>query len=477
MAIFPGFSGRFIEPRSSDEDDRRHERILNVILVGSILMLAIFDALVFYYTLKEGAAYQNVSFIWFSVIVAFFVFLYALSRRGFFIAASYLLVIGYLVSISYAAYRWGVNMPSALLACALVITMASILISTRVGFIVLTIVSAGVLILWHFQFYDILPPLQYPSPNNSDGLVFVILFALITTVAWLSNREIERSLDRARGSERELKNERDLLEIRVEERTEALRAAQIERIDHLYRFAEFGELASGLFHDLLNLLNVVSLDAEKNGMERGLEKVFSVQKEIELFREAVRKQLQRNDEEEGIFSLKESLEIVIRLLSYRAKQEGIVLILECESGGDGTYVGNPFKFHQVCMNLILNAIESFDRSDQRKRMVLVRLIKSDRDSWRLEVADNGSGISADVQAKIFEPFFTTKQGEKKGIGIGLAITKRIIEKDLHGNIEIESDADNDGRGTKFIIEFPNNGKNNRNRSAGGSEKVSKSNPG
>jgi signal transduction histidine kinase len=465
-------ANKLIEPKSADEDDRRRERILNVILVGSISMLAVFDALILYYSLLEGAAYRDMPFWGFSVIVAFFVFLYALSRRRLFHIASYLLVGAYFASISYAAYRWGVDLPAALLGYAVLITIASILISARFGFLVAGVASLFMVVIWHFQFYGMLH-MDISTRNNSDALIFTILLFLLTTVAWLSNREIEKSLTRARRSERELKEERDSLEVKVVERTRELHAVELEKIDHLYRFAEFGQLASGLFHDLLNLVQTVSLQTERGGDSDGhaaardakkmLANASSVQGEIDRFRNAVRKQLSRDDTKEK-FSLEASIENVCQFLSYQAKSTGVRLEFENDSdnvagvgvrGADAfEYFGSPLKFHQVVMNLILNAIEAGGKH------VLVRLvcehsedtgIADAADTAVMTVMDDGSGIPADAQAKIFDPFFTTKHGgDKQGTGIGLAITKRIVENDLHGYISVHSTADS---GTTFTVKF------------------------
>lgn len=445
----------FIEPRSYDEDEQRRERILNIILVGSILMLGLFDGIVLYYSLVEGAAYHDIPFIIFSVLPAFFVLLYALSRRGCFVLASYLLIAAYFLSISYASFRWGINLPAALLGYALLITMSSILVGSRFGFVATSVISAFMIAIWHFQFYGMLP-MDHSTRNNSDALVFAILFFLLTTVAWLSNREIEKALARARRSERAVKVERDLLEVKVVERTRELQAVQLEKIDHLYRFAEFGQLASGLFHDLLNLVNTVSLRAELNAGSADEAKALlntasNAQTEIDRFREAFRKQLSREELSEK-FIPKESIEHAMQFLGYPAKQAGVRMEF---SGEAFEYFGNPLKFHQIVVNLILNAIESFEKmvdAPSGRRRITIGL-KRINGEVILSVEDNGCGMSEALQAKIFEPFFTTKDGHKKGIGIGLAITKRIIENDLRGKIAVESI---EGNGTTFLVSFPQN---------------------
>jgi signal transduction histidine kinase len=70
---------------------------------------------------------------------------------------------------------------------------------------------------------------------------------------------------------------------------------------------------------------------------------------------------------------------------------------------------------------------------------------------RIEVSDNGNGISEQIRDKIFQPFFTTKPtGE--GTGLGLSLSYDIITKGHNGKIKVES---KEGEGTSFIIELPN----------------------
>ena len=69
------------------------------------------------------------------------------------------------------------------------------------------------------------------------------------------------------------------------------------------------------------------------------------------------------------------------------------------------------------------------------------------DQVEITVADTGSGIPPDRLAAIFDDFVTTK---RRGLGLGLAISKRIVEQ-LDGTITVDSEV---GRGTAFTLRFP-----------------------
>jgi signal transduction histidine kinase len=448
---------KLIEPRAKDEDARRREYILNVILAGSIAMLVLLDASIVYHAIGMGSHYKDVSPIAFSLIPLFFIFLHVLSRRGFFVPASYLMIGAYFVSVSYAVCRYGVYLPTALLGYAMIIVISGILISTGFGFLLTALTTLFITPLWYLQVHGVLR-FQAQNIDGSDGIVFGALYAVIMLVTWLSNREIERSLIRARRSEAELKQERDSLEITVEERTEELREAQFKRVEQLYRFAELGRLASGLFHDMLNILNAISLrtedqlnrDSGDESRKTAIASAGATTKQIEDFTKAIRHQLDQGNPDEW-FSLTENIWQVIQLVAYKANKEHVRILFDRREKTDMRYFGNPFKFHQIMINLLLNAIQSYEGIAKEKtpnRTVSI-IIEQDAEIASIHIEDHGSGIPEEIKGKIFEPFFTTKNNTQ-GMGIGLASVKKILEEDLKGAITVKSKV---GTGSTFSVTF------------------------
>jgi signal transduction histidine kinase len=112
---------------------------------------------------------------------------------------------------------------------------------------------------------------------------------------------------------------------------------------------------------------------------------------------------------------------------------------------DATVRGNKVNLQQVLVNLLKNAAHAIrDRFDGHIELI----VSSDEEEAKLTVADNGHGMTADVQQRIWETFFTTKGTE--GTGLGLDIVKSIVE--AHGGrIECQS-APN--AGAKFTITLP-----------------------
>ncbi len=444
-----------IEPRSTEEDSRRRERILNIILVGALTLLSLLDIQLLVRTLELGDTYRGIPFGIFSVIVLFFTGLLFLSRRGYFLAAGYLFLSCYFLAATYGAYRWGADLQSTLLSYAFIIVAASILISTRFSFVMTGIIALTILPLWYLQLNGYLPFERYwtVQPGLSDTLVFSLMLTVIALISWLSNRELERSLERARNSEADLQVERDLLEIKVEERTRELRELQLERMNQLARLAEAGRLAAGMIHDLLNPLTVVALSIEeldRNGRELKdaqiyLENAIQASRRMEDLIAAVRKRMS-DGEIRMEFSPTREIQEILTLFFYKAKRAGVSLRFMGE--GEIQMFGDSLKFNQIVANLVSNAIDAYDSIplSESNREVEVQ-ISEKANAIEVIVKDWGIGISAEDVLRIFDPFFTTKE-MNKGTGLGLATVKTLIEKSFQGTVAVESDA---GKGSVFIV--------------------------
>jgi hypothetical protein len=103
---------------------------------------------------------------------------------------------------------------------------------------------------------------------------------------------------------------------------------------------------------------------------------------------------------------------------------------------------DPRQMKQAFLNIINNGI---DHMPQGGKLTLVT--QKEEDFIKVKIMDTGKGIPEELKSRIFQPFFTTKS---KGIGLGLAITQRIV-KTHHGSISVESSL---GKGTTFVISLP-----------------------
>ena len=141
------------------------------------------------------------------------------------------------------------------------------------------------------------------------------------------------------------------------------------------------------------------------------------------------------------FSLIECINESINLLNESFKSLDIKLNFNyTENFRIRTYKG---EFAQVIFNLLNNAKDEFIKQEIKDAKIIINIIKKE-ENILIEIIDNAGGISEKIIKKIFEPYFTTKE---KGLGIGLYMSKVIIEKNIGGKLEVE----NTINGAKFII--------------------------
>jgi signal transduction histidine kinase len=112
-----------------------------------------------------------------------------------------------------------------------------------------------------------------------------------------------------------------------------------------------------------------------------------------------------------------------------------------------TAVGYPNEYSQVILNILDNAKDAIVLKGIEGEIKID--VEGESDSGVVKIKDNGVGIPEDVLDNIFDPYYTTKK-EGEGTGIGLYISKMIIEEHMNGRIEVQ----NYNRGTEFKIIVP-----------------------
>lgn len=430
----------FIKPHSFSEDERRKEFIINIILSVSIIFLLFFDFLVLYNTLVTGALYHGESFVFFSLIVLFFILLLIASRKGYTSFSSYSLLTFCFIFSAVGIYRWGPDIPSCLLVYCLLIIISSILIGTRFSFIFFALIICTMILIYSLGTQGLISDTEwiFKQSKTIEVIKYGLLFALIAIISWLSNIETNKSLDRARKSEKELYE-------------------KTEKVYHLYRFAEFGRLSSGIFHDLMNPLTVVVSNimflkntptSSYQNVQKHIRDAVIASKRMEKFMLSIKKQMSVEGQECN-FSLNEEIEGSLSILSHKALCESITL--DFQANEEFCIYGSSIKLSQVITNLVGNAIDAYEGSNKsmQEKMINISLFK-EPGYVVINVTDRASGIKPELVSKIFDPFFTTKT-EYKGMGLGLSSTKNIIEDYFKGSISFTSTP---GVGTQFTLKLP-----------------------
>ena len=136
-----------------------------------------------------------------------------------------------------------------------------------------------------------------------------------------------------------------------------------------------------------------------------------------------------------------AIEEALSLASASFQNNNIELRLEMDE--DIRIAGYANEFSQVLLNLLGNAKDAILSSRKQDGVVTIRL-SHDKSQATVVVIDNGGGIPALVMEHIFEPYFSTKE---MGTGIGLYMSKLIIETSMHGAISVR----NVDSGAEFTI--------------------------
>lgn len=434
-------------------DSRRREFVLNVLLTG--LLFAATVALLFtcynYFVSHLGQHSTGVllTFVFWLIVLALLI----TSRMGKSSVAAFIFVAFLLLSGIQFAVVWGFGLAIAELIFVLTIVIAGVLFSSRFALVATFVVAASLVTITYLQVGHIQNPSMYwqtQTPEASDVMGYVVIFVVIGLVSWLSNRETDQSLQRARRSEAALKQERDNLEAKVLERTQELEAEQLARLLELQPFAEFGRIGAGLVHEIANPLTAASLHLQMLNRVQESELVRDAQRslhQLERYLLSARKQLKRKSRPR-MFAVRAEVKQVVALLGDRARRANVQI-----SAGKIASVklyGDVVKFNQLVANLLANAIDASASESSHKNRVSIAAMQEG--AWlTIVVTDFGSGISSEQAQHLFEPFYTTKKSLRRGLGIGLAMVKQFVEEDFGGSITVSSDPVG---GTIFTIHIP-----------------------
>jgi two-component system, NtrC family, sensor kinase len=265
-------------------------------------------------------------------------------------------------------------------------------------------------------------------------------------------------LDNLQAATNELKNWSQQLEYKVQQKTEELSEMQHELV-HVERIASLGKLSSSVAHEINNpLAGVLTYTklVQKQLAKPDLDEItkLSMSKYLKVIEtetkrcgEIVKGLLEFSRKDDSDFETKHLHKILdesYALMSHQMKIGNISFLTDFSAKNDLIHC-NRNQIKQACLALLLNASEAVLESAE----ILMKTTNPDEDSIKIEIKDNGVGISAEDLKHVFEPFFSAKQ-KTNGIGLGLAIVHGIV-KSHNATIGINSDF---GKGTTISITIP-----------------------
>ncbi len=211
------------------------------------------------------------------------------------------------------------------------------------------------------------------------------------------------------------------------------------------RLAQMGEMISMIAHQWRQPLNNLSLISQTIILK--YKKGQLDDKAVAYFEKASKKQIAhmsstidefrdffKPDVDKRIFSIQESVNRMIAILSPVLRTHNITLEHQvC----DNCFVeGYPNKLGQSLINIINNAKDALMENQVKEGKISI-FYESTEESIILHIRDNAGGIAPDIIDRIFEPYFSTKN-DKNGTGIGLYMSKMIVEDHMGGQIVVES---------------------------------------
>jgi signal transduction histidine kinase len=227
-----------------------------------------------------------------------------------------------------------------------------------------------------------------------------------------------------------------------------------EKLNHSERSAVIGRLTAAVAHEIRNPLNVINLSidhvstkfapADPNERMQFTRILSSVKDEIARLKHLVSDLLNYGRPAQlavRVIDLRELVQETMALIRPQAEAQSVTLEVE-EDQSPVEVLGDRERLKSCLSNITINALQAMPGGG-----CLIAQVHRHDGFVEVNLRDNGVGISQDAISKIFEPYFSTKQS---GFGLGLAVTKKIVEEH-HGSIEVTSEVN---RGTTFSMRIP-----------------------
>ncbi len=228
---------------------------------------------------------------------------------------------------------------------------------------------------------------------------------------------------------------------------------------HQSRSAAMGEMIGAIAHQWRQPLNALSLVQQNLQLRFEMGKLDSefMASNMEKSSRLIKKMSSTIDDFRNFFKPNKHLELLnvqqvirstIDLLEAQLKNHNITITLDCPENIE--IIGFSGEFSQVILNLINNSKDVLIERTTPNPTITVSAMQNQDKTVQVVVKDNGGGIPAEIFDRIYDPYFTTKE-EGKGTGIGLYMSKIIIETNMGGVLS----AANDKEGANFTIKLKN----------------------
>lgn len=260
--------------------------------------------------------------------------------------------------------------------------------------------------------------------------------------------------DELDGKRQEMEELNRTLEVRIGKAVDELREKD-QMLIVQERLAIMGEMIANIAHQWRQPLNTLGLVIQQlplfhgsaafsreflqKNVEQAMGLIQHMSRTIDDFRNFF-----RSDKEADNFDVNEVVRQTLSIVEKSFMDQQIQIAFQAE--GAPIAYGYPNEYSQVLLNILLNARDALvSKGGYDARIFLSAFTKGNKTV--VTISDNAGGIAEEIIGRLFEPFFTTK-GPDKGTGIGLFMSKTIIEKNMGGTLTVR----NTGTGAEFRIE-------------------------
>ena len=221
------------------------------------------------------------------------------------------------------------------------------------------------------------------------------------------------------------------------------------------RFAAMGEMVSNIAHQWRQPLNILGLIVQElpvyyklgkfdqqyleASADKAMQTISHMSRTIDEFRNFF-----SPDKEKVRFRMDEVVHKTVSLLEAAFREPEVKIEVQIED--EVLIDGYPNEYSQVILNILMNAKDALLERKTEHPMVVLKLFR-EHGKAVLTITDNAGGIPEEIIGKVFDPYFTTKSPDR-GTGIGLFMSKTIIEKNMSGSLNVR----NVTGGAQFRIE-------------------------
>jgi len=296
--------------------------------------------------------------------------------------------------------------------------------------------------------------------TEGGGKLFVQIEAVAAVsgsecrIALIDTTERRRAENALAEKRAELEDLNKSLEVRIVKAVDELR--QKDQILVLQdRLAVMGEMINNIAHQWRQPLNTLGLVIQqvpgyydagelsgeflKENTAKAMELILHMSRTIDDFRNFF-----RSDKEVVTFAVGQVIARTLSLIEKSFKDEQIAIDLRIE--GEPMVKGYPNEYSQVLLNILMNARDALAGHSVDDAVITIHAF-AEGGKTVVTITDNGGGVADEIMGKLFDPYFTTK-GPDKGTGIGLFMSKTIIEKNMGGRLTVRNIAG----GAEFRVE-------------------------